>query len=81
MHFQFYDKGIFNPKHCKTEEDHAITAVGYGKGGKTGDQEFLIVRNSWGADWGEAGYIRIALNGDGEGVCGILKDSSRPTTD
>jgi aminopeptidase C len=58
--------------------DHAVTAVGYGS---TEEHEFLIVRNSWGADWGENGYFRIAIDKDGDGVCGILLDSSRPTTD
>ena len=28
------------------------------------------MRNSWGDDWGEDGYIRIAIQ-DGDGVCGI----------
>jgi len=62
--------------------DHAVTAVGYGtKKGKSGDKEYLIVRNSWGTDWGEDGYFRIAIDKDGPGVCGILLASSRPTTD
>jgi len=76
--FQFYDKGIMDSKRCGHDLDHAVTAVGYGK---QGEKEFLIVRNSWGADWGEDGYFRIAIDEDGDGVCGVLMDSSRPTTD
>jgi len=63
---------------CGTDLDHAITAVGYGS---ENGSEYFIVRNSWGASWGEKGYIRIAANKDGNGVCGILLDSVRPTTD
>lgn len=76
--FQFYDKGIMDSKRCGHDLDHAVTAVGYGK---QGEKEYLIVRNSWGADWGEQGYFRIAIDEDGDGVCGVLMDSSRPTTD
>jgi hypothetical protein len=54
-----------------------VTAVGYGS---EGGQDYWIIRNSWTADWGENGYIRIADNGDGKGICGILMDSTRPTT-
>ena len=64
-------------KRCGHNLDHAVTAVGYGN---QGGKEFLIVRNSWGADWGEKGYFRIAIDQDGDGVCGILMDSARPTT-
>ena len=38
---------------------------------------YWIVRNSWGDDWGEDGYIRIAIR-DGEGVCGINMEVTFP---
>lgn len=67
--FQFYDSGILDVPNCGTDLDHAVTAVGWGtENGK----DFLIVRNSWSTEWGEKGYIRLAMKEDGVGVCGVL---------
>ena len=74
--FSMYTGGILNSQHCATDIDHAVTAVGYGN---EDGLEYLLIRNSWGADWGEQGYIRIAIMEDGPGICGILTDSSLPT--
>jgi C1A family cysteine protease len=39
------------------EGGHAIAAVGYDDGRKIGKQKgALLIRNSWGTDWGEKGY-------------------------
>ena len=39
--------------------DHAVVLMGYGYD-EARDMDYWLVRNSWGADWGENGYIRIA---------------------
>lgn len=39
---------------------------------------YFKVRNSWGAGWGDAGYIKIAAT-TGAGVCGINRDAVYPT--
>jgi KDEL-tailed cysteine endopeptidase len=66
--FQFYSGGILNSSKCGTNLDHGVIAVGYGVDSTKG--EYFIVRNSWGASWGEKGYVRIAIV-DGPGICGI----------
>ena len=73
--FQSYRSGILNSTRCGTQLDHAITAIGYGS---EAGVDYFIVRNSWGATWGEAGYIRMAANVGGGGVCGILLDPVYP---
>jgi len=56
-----------NSPKCGTDLDHAITAVGYGS---ENEQDYYIVRNSWGVSYGEQGYVRIAAV-EGKGICGI----------
>ena len=48
--------------------DHAVQLVGYGTDNATG-QPYWLIRNSWSAMWGEAGYIRVARYPQGE-PCG-----------
>jgi KDEL-tailed cysteine endopeptidase len=75
--FQFYSSGVLTAS-CGTNLDHGVLVVGYGVA--TG-LDYYKVKNSWGADWGESGYIRLArgasYNG-GAGQCGILMDPSYP---
>lgn len=75
--FQQYQSGILNSSSCGTSLDHAITAVGYGTEGAV---QYYIVRNSWGASWGESGYIKIAATASGSGICGIQQISVWPNT-
>jgi len=74
--FQGYKTGILNSTQCGTQLDHAITAVGWGT---SGSQSYYIVRNSWGASWGDRGYINIAAV-NGVGICGIQQVSVWPNT-
>ena len=65
--FQNYVDGVINTDECGTTIDHGVLAVGYGK---EGAQEYVLVKNSWGPQWGANGYVKIALT-DGKGICGI----------
>jgi len=76
MVFQMYSGGILNSSKCGTNLDHGVLAVGYGS---ENGQNYYIVKNSWGASWGDAGYLKIANNGDGPGICGIQMAAVRPT--
>jgi hypothetical protein len=68
--FQMYKTGVLT-KLCGTTLDHGVLAVGYGT---EGSQKYWKVKNSWGATWGENGYIRLAKGGKKthKGECGIL---------
>lgn len=59
--FMFYSGGVYTGEEFKPEDasgGHAVTLVGYGE--EKGQPPYWIVQNSWGADWGEDGYVRMA---------------------
>jgi C1A family cysteine protease len=66
--FQLYKSGVFSGP-CGTTLDHGVLAVGYGTDNGV---NYWKVKNSWGASWGEAGYIRIERGVQEGGLCGIL---------
>ena len=68
--FQFYSGGVLDSDSCGTNLDHGVLVVGYGT---DSGKDYWLVKNSWGADWGESGYIRIARSSSDsdDGVCGI----------
>jgi len=76
MAFQAYTGGILNSAECGTQLDHGVLAVGYGT---DNGQAYYLVKNSWGASWGDNGYVKIANNGDGSGICGIQLGAVRPS--
>lgn len=74
--FQFYSEGVFTGK-CGTELDHGVAVVGYGT--TLDGTKYWIVKNSWGPEWGEKGYIRMERGiSDKEGLCGIAMEASYP---
>jgi KDEL-tailed cysteine endopeptidase len=74
--FQFYSEGVLRGD-CGTDLDHGVAVVGYGVD-YYGGTPYWVVKNSWGAAWGEGGYIRM-LRGTGDGgLCGIAMQASFP---
>jgi KDEL-tailed cysteine endopeptidase len=62
---------------CTTDLDHGVAVVGYGV--DANGTKYWIVKNSWGTNWGEHGYIRMQRSiNKKEGICGIAMDASYP---
>lgn len=78
--FQLYAGGIITSPACGTQLDHGVLIVGYGE---ENGQRYWIVKNSWGPDWGENGYVRIGRSNSTEapGICGIAMQPSFPVAD
>ncbi|XVF14628.1 hypothetical protein REPUB_Repub09cG0077500 [Reevesia pubescens] len=73
--FQLYSEGIFTG-FCGYELNHGVTIVGYGE---DGGSKYWLVKNSWGTNWGESGYVRMQREfTDQRGICGIAMDASYP---
>ena len=62
--------------HCteNVNMNHAVLVVGYGTDAKSGD--YWIVKNSWGAKWGDKGYFKMARNQDN--TCHIASETTLP---
>lgn len=71
-----YSNGIFDSCDQDAVVDHAIVLYGYGVEGGT---RYWLIRNSWGADWGESGFIRVLRHNEGEKYCGTDHDPSEGT--
>ena len=69
-----YESGIYQ---CSTDGGdlggHATIAVGWGE---ENGIKYWIVQNSWGADWGEGGHVKIRR---GINTCGIESNADAAT--
>lgn len=77
--WQLYHSGVMSPLPfigCSSKPskmDHGVAVVGYGSDSGKG---YWIVKNSWGASWGEKGYVRLI---QGKNACGVANSASYPT--
>ena len=81
--FKFYAFGIIddlalsghNHMICNTGKiNHAVTIVGWGRDERF-QKDYFIIKNSFGADWGDNGFAKIAVENNEQfkaGSCGIL---------
>jgi C1A family cysteine protease len=67
--FGSYKSGVYRHVRGEVRGGHCISVVGYSDTGR-----YWICKNSWGTNWGEGGYFKIAY-----GQCGI--DSSMDAID
>jgi C1A family cysteine protease len=61
--FPYYESGVYSHVTGGQEGGHCIQIIGYDD-----DQSCWVCKNSWGPDWGDNGYFKIAY---GEPDCGI----------
>lgn len=58
-----YKSGIIMPKdNCRGDPNLFVVIVGYGKEKDQQGEEFFLVKNNWGTDWGENGYVKISTS-------------------
>ncbi|MFC1849462.1 C1 family peptidase [candidate division CSSED10-310 bacterium] len=57
--FYYYESGVYEHVTGDFDGGHAVVIVGYDDA-----NQCFIVRNSWGANWGEGGYFRIKYDDD-----------------
>merc|ERR1719502_925716 len=75
--FQFYKSGVLTST-CGTQLDHGVLAVGYGS---LNGKDYWKVKNSWGASWGQEGYILLERGNSPDGAageCGLMQQPSFP---
>jgi len=63
--FMEYKGGIFAGCNPGSDTDHAVAVVGYGT---ENGIDYWVIKNSWGDNWGENGFIRLKR---GVGMCGV----------
>jgi cathepsin H len=73
--FRDYATGVYGSAVCKNspaDVNHAVLAVGFGN---QDGSDYWIVKNSWGAAWGDHGFFKIKR---GVNMCGVAQCNSYP---
>lgn len=69
-----YSTGVFEDSQCNPKNlNHAILIVGYGQ--TANGLKYWLIKNSWGPEWGEGGYVKLRR---GENMCGIATMAYTP---
>lgn len=70
--FQHYSSGTITGN-CGTSTDHGVLLVGYGT--DSAGNDYWKVKNSWGASWGDHGFVNLV---QGKNQCGINSGPNYP---
>lgn len=73
--FKDYSSGVYVSSVCKngpSDVNHAVLAVGYGT---ENGIDYWLIKNSWGAAWGDNGYFKMQR---GVNMCGVAVCNSFP---
>ena len=75
--FRLYSQGVYSDEECGDELDHGVLIIGYGT---QNGSDYWLIKNSWGLDWGEKGYMKMLRNyvNSSGGLCGIAMMPSYP---
>eukprot|EP00933_Yihiella_yeosuensis_P003574 TRINITY_DN1065_c0_g1_i2.p1 TRINITY_DN1065_c0_g1~~TRINITY_DN1065_c0_g1_i2.p1 ORF type:complete len:401 (+),score=81.06 TRINITY_DN1065_c0_g1_i2:66-1268(+) len=75
--WSMYSAGVFSDCVQNATVNHAILILGYGHDQDT-KQDYWLIRNSWGKDWGEQGFIRVKRHSSDEGDAGYCGWDNNP---
>ncbi|CAG4972972.1 unnamed protein product [Colias eurytheme] len=70
--FQSYMGGVYSPRNGCSNINHAVLAVGYGN---DGTNDYWIIKNQWGTQWGEQGYMRLVMGQRASGITNYVATS------
>jgi len=75
--FKTYKSGVLKGN-CSNTTNHAVVIIGYNTTNPNIGGPYWRVRNSWGASWGNDGFINMTQNGGYNGMCGINSQVTYP---
>ena len=66
--FKLYGSGVIGSEECGTTVNHNMMAVGYGS---QDGVDYYLLKNSWGFEWGIDGFVKVKVEDNGLGICGV----------
>ena len=63
-------------ENCEEPQDHAMPVVGYGTTEE--GEPYWLLKNSWGQQWGEQGFLKLPRGMPGNGSLGLAANPGYP---